>query len=73
MQLPPGCPGNPTPYHSLFVSSGKYVEIRFGADDGSLLGAAVRTYLLERSRVVHVNDPERSYHIFYQVKLFASI
>ena len=31
------------------------------------MGAAVRTYLLERSRVVHVNGPERSYHIFYQV------
>ena len=48
-------------------ASGKYVEIRFGSEDGALLGAAVRTYLLERSRVVHVNDPERSYHIFYQV------
>lgn len=46
---------------------GKYVEIRFGSTNGALLGAAVRTYLLERSRVVHINGPERSYHIFYQV------
>ena len=30
-------------------------------------GAAIRTYLLERSRVVAVNDPERNYHVFYQV------
>jgi hypothetical protein len=31
-------------------------------------GAAIRTYLLERSRVVSLNDPERNYHVFYQVK-----
>ena len=54
-------------YTSLCPPSGKYVEIRFGSTDGALLGAAVRTYLLERSRVVHVNGPERSYHIFYHV------
>ena len=30
-------------------------------------GAAIRTYLLERSRVVNINDPERNYHVFYQV------
>lgn len=30
-------------------------------------GAAIRTYLLERSRVVTINDPERNYHVFYQV------
>ena len=32
-------------------------------------GAAIRTYLLERSRVVAVNDPERNYHVFYQVRM----
>lgn len=30
-------------------------------------GAAIRTYLLERSRVVNPTDPERNYHVFYQV------
>jgi myosin-5 len=46
---------------------GKYVEINFN-EKGVISGAAIRTYLLERSRVVAVNNPERSYHIFYQVR-----
>lgn len=50
---------------------GKYVEINFNKD-GVISGAAIRTYLLERSRVVSVNNPERSYHIFYQVRLTAT-
>ena len=51
---------------------GKFVEIQFNKA-GRISGAAVRTYLLERSRVVQVNAPERNYHIFYQVRsLWAS-
>jgi myosin-5 len=46
---------------------GKYVEIAFSAR-GAISGAAVRTYLLERSRLVHQNPGERNYHIFYQVR-----
>lgn len=45
---------------------GKFVEIQFNKQ-GRISGAAVRTYLLERSRVVQLTDPERNYHIFYQV------
>eukprot|EP00775_Hariotina_reticulata_P007220 gene7220-7433_t len=45
---------------------GKYVEINFN-NQGAISGAAIRTYLLERSRVVSVNNPERSYHVFYQL------
>nr|XP_043620465.1 myosin-15 [Erigeron canadensis] len=45
---------------------GKFVEIQFDAN-GRISGAAVRTYLLERSRVVQITDPERNYHCFYQL------
>ncbi|XP_038710394.1 myosin-17-like isoform X2 [Tripterygium wilfordii] len=43
---------------------GKFVEIQFDKN-GRISGAAIRTYLLERSRVCQVSDPERNYHIFY--------
>ena len=43
---------------------GKFVEIQFD-DVGRISGAAIRTYLLERSRVCQVSDPERNYHCFY--------
>ncbi|KAL8138999.1 hypothetical protein V2J09_005000 [Rumex salicifolius] len=43
---------------------GKFVEIQFDKH-GRISGAAVRTYLLERSRVCQVSDPERNYHCFY--------
>jgi len=45
---------------------GKFVEIDFDGA-GRVSGASINTYLLERSRVVSVNAPERSYHIFYQL------
>ncbi|CAJ1961119.1 unnamed protein product [Sphenostylis stenocarpa] len=34
-------------------------------ESGRISGAAIRTYLLERSRVCQINDPERNYHCFY--------
>ncbi|KAH9619451.1 hypothetical protein KSS87_006575, partial [Heliosperma pusillum] len=43
---------------------GKFVEIQFDKR-GRISGAAIRTYLLERSRVCQVSDPERNYHCFY--------
>ncbi|KAE8685053.1 Myosin-14 [Hibiscus syriacus] len=45
---------------------GKFVEIQFDPR-GRISGAAVRTYLLERSRVCQVSDPERNYHCFYML------
>ncbi|KAF5202477.1 Myosin-15 [Thalictrum thalictroides] len=45
---------------------GKFVEIQFDVN-GRISGAAIRTYLLERSRVVQITDPERNYHCFYQL------
>lgn len=45
---------------------GKYLEILF--DENTLIiGARVRTYLLERSRLVFQPTNERNYHIFYQM------
>ncbi|XP_028813225.1 unconventional myosin-Va isoform X2 [Denticeps clupeoides] len=45
---------------------GKYIEIGF---DGKyrIIGANMRTYLLEKSRVVFQASEERNYHIFYQL------
>uniref|UniRef100_A0A2C9WMD3 Myosin motor domain-containing protein n=2 Tax=Manihot esculenta TaxID=3983 RepID=A0A2C9WMD3_MANES len=43
---------------------GKFVEIQFN-EHGRISGAAIRTYLLERSRVCQISDPERNYHCFY--------
>ncbi|KAB2072427.1 hypothetical protein ES319_A07G014900v1 [Gossypium barbadense] len=43
---------------------GKFVELQFDKS-GRISGAAVRTYLLERSRVCQISNPERNYHCFY--------
>lgn len=53
-------------FFCLFSRFGKFVEIQFDAN-GRISGAAIRTYLLERSRVVRITDPERNYHCFYQL------
>ena len=50
---------------------GKFTEILFD-DEDKISGAAIRTYLLERSRVVRVSDPERNFHVFYQILAGAS-
>jgi len=50
----------------LYSRFGKFVEIQFDKN-GRISGAAIRTYLLERSRVVQITEPERNYHCFYQL------
>nr|XP_020514595.1 unconventional myosin-Vc isoform X3 [Labrus bergylta] len=45
---------------------GKYTEISFDKKF-RIIGANMRTYLLEKSRVVFQADNERNYHIFYQM------
>ena len=45
---------------------GKYIEILFDKKT-EIIGARIRTYLLERSRLVFQPLRERNYHIFYQL------
>uniref|UniRef100_A0A8I5R687 Myosin VC n=1 Tax=Papio anubis TaxID=9555 RepID=A0A8I5R687_PAPAN len=45
---------------------GKYTEISFD-EQNQIIGANMRTYLLEKSRVVFQSENERNYHIFYQL------
>ncbi|XP_050398741.1 unconventional myosin-Va isoform X2 [Patella vulgata] len=45
---------------------GKYIELGFNRAN-SIIGAHMRTYLLEKSRVVFQAQDERNYHIFYQM------
>ncbi|KAI7812222.1 unconventional myosin-Va, partial [Triplophysa rosa] len=45
---------------------GKYIEIGFDRKH-QIIGANMRTYLLEKSRVVFQASEERNYHIFYQL------
>ncbi|KOS17928.1 Myosin-2A [Escovopsis weberi] len=50
---------------------GKYIEIMFD-EKTNIIGAKIRTYLLERSRLVFQPLKERNYHIFYQLVCGAS-
>ncbi|XP_077593440.1 unconventional myosin-Vb isoform X2 [Stigmatopora nigra] len=50
---------------------GKYIEIGFDRSY-HIIGANMRTYLLEKSRVVFQAEEERNYHIFYQLCASAS-
>ncbi|XP_076436047.1 unconventional myosin-Va-like isoform X2 [Babylonia areolata] len=45
---------------------GKYIEISFNKQH-AIIGASMRTYLLEKSRLVFQAPEERNYHIFYQL------
>ncbi|KAF7312086.1 Myosin motor domain-containing protein [Mycena indigotica] len=45
---------------------GKYIQLLFDTNR-HIVGARVRTYLLERSRLTYQAQTERNYHIFYQI------
>lgn len=49
-----------------FRRPGKYIKLQYDADF-RLVGARTEHFLLEKSRLVHLEDSERSYHILYQV------
>ncbi|KAL3826230.1 hypothetical protein ACHAXA_006258 [Cyclostephanos tholiformis] len=45
---------------------GKFIEIRFDSY-GTLVGASVETYLLEKVRLICQSEGERNYHVFYEM------
>ena len=45
---------------------GKFIRIEF-TRSGTIAGAFIDWYLLEKSRVVRLNSHERNYHVFYQL------
>jgi len=45
---------------------GKFIEIRFDPT-GTLVGASVETYLLEKVRLISQAEGERNYHVFYEM------
>jgi myosin-5 len=49
---------------------GKFIQMSFSSSNstrGTLLGASIHFYLLEKVRLVSVNQGERNYHVFYEV------
>lgn len=45
---------------------GKFIEIRFNPT-GTLVGASIETYLLEKVRLISQSEGERNYHVFYEM------
>jgi myosin heavy subunit len=46
---------------------GKFIYIYFDTVSGSISGASISNYLLEKTRITTQVDGERNYHIFYQL------
>ncbi|OWZ14812.1 Myosin [Phytophthora megakarya] len=46
---------------------GKFIELRFRDQRRKLAGARIRTYLLEKIRVIKQAHHERNFHIFYEL------
>ncbi|KAG6620175.1 myosin-like protein [Phytophthora cinnamomi] len=45
---------------------GKFIKMEFSSQ-GSLIGASIQTYLLEKVRLAYQAESERNYHIFYEI------
>jgi len=50
---------------------GKFIEMQFNKK-GMLIGARIKTYLLEKVRLAKQGESERNYHVFYQLARGAS-
>lgn len=46
---------------------GKYLQLQFRPQCGSIVSCKLSHYLLEKSRVVQRNVGEKNFHIFYQL------
>lgn len=52
---------------------GKWIEVQFNRRAGSIEGGSIKSYLLEKSRIVSQAENERNYHIFYQFCAAAAV
>ena len=46
---------------------GKFIQIFFDIESGTISGAMISNYLLEKTRITTQIEGERNYHIFYQL------
>eukprot|EP00536_Pseudo-nitzschia_multiseries_P009825 jgi/Psemu1/325787/estExt_fgenesh1_pg.C_2860002 len=46
---------------------GKFIHINFSTEKGTIIGARISNYLLEKTRITTQIEGERNYHIFYQL------
>ncbi|KAJ0411954.1 hypothetical protein ATCC90586_009911 [Pythium insidiosum] len=46
---------------------GKFIELQLDAERHAIVGARIRTYLLEKIRVINQAPHERNFHIFYEL------
>jgi len=44
---------------------GKYIKLYFDRSKGNVLGAEIKNYLLEKSRVCGCTPKERNYHVYF--------
>ena len=55
-----------TIYNDNSSRFGKFISVYF-SETGTISGASIQTYLLEKSRLVKSKPKERNFHIFYQL------